>query len=319
MAHSFWPNLDPPTRTCRYCGRSLDESRYSMWVADGHALRGQQADSPTCNECLVERSARSAIPLFMGALGEWKRDAACDSPDTDPELFFPRSREKLQEAAWAPLCASCPVRDACGEFGRQTRSVGVWGGEWLGEFDGAGEDGPGAKLLLAGRCKQGHPVDSLDDITVVKSAKGATGYAGACKKCRLERSQKWRKAAGHDQYAKEWASRKKLTPAQAEANKAAKAAAARKQQALRKKLAKQVAPRAMPVVSSVQRLLDAGRCCNGHPLASQNDLYVTENPNSPGGISARCRKCHLDRVKAARKSKREPASSGPRATSNTVR
>jgi hypothetical protein len=297
---SGWPLDLIQTRSCRDCGRSLDESHYSMWRSkgDGRDLFGAEAATPTCNACMVASSESSRIPSFMSKDAEWKENAACSN--VDEELFFPRSREKLQEAAWRPLCGACPVREACGEFGRQTRSVGVWGGEWLGEFTGLSENGPGAKLLLAGECKNHHSIDSLDDVVIIKNAKGSMGLAGACKKCRMKRSADWKRGKGHDLYAQEWARQRALTPQERARNKAEKLAASRNAAKLRKSIAG-VARKRKVVVGSLQKLLDAGVCSNGHPIASEKDLYINVNPTAPGGYGAKCRRCQLDRVNEKRR------------------
>jgi WhiB family redox-sensing transcriptional regulator len=66
----------------------------------------------------------------------WQRQAACEGED--PALFFepdhyenPRARRRREAKAKA-ICAGCPVRSPCLEFGLATPH-GLWGG--LSEMD----------------------------------------------------------------------------------------------------------------------------------------------------------------------------------------
>ena len=54
---------------------------------------------------------------------EWKQKARCRG--LDPELFFPQKGENSREAQ--KVCAGCPVRRECAEYGIYER-WGVWGG-----------------------------------------------------------------------------------------------------------------------------------------------------------------------------------------------
>jgi WhiB family redox-sensing transcriptional regulator len=53
----------------------------------------------------------------------WQLHAACRG--LDPEMFFPERGESLQPAR--AVCATCPVRVPCGEYGISEK-FGVWGG-----------------------------------------------------------------------------------------------------------------------------------------------------------------------------------------------
>jgi WhiB family redox-sensing transcriptional regulator len=55
----------------------------------------------------------------------WMRDAACRG--MDPELFMPQrgGQKDVQQAV--KVCATCPVRLECLEYGRFER-CGIWGG-----------------------------------------------------------------------------------------------------------------------------------------------------------------------------------------------
>ena len=70
----------------------------------------------------------------------WQRRAAC--AETGPELFFGPDDEmpgdqQARETAAKRVCARCPVRRECLEYGESLgadgRRHGVWGG--LGELD----------------------------------------------------------------------------------------------------------------------------------------------------------------------------------------
>jgi len=63
---------------------------------------------------------------------QWRDYALCKNKSY---LFFdleknerPPARAR-REAKAKELCAKCPVIDACRQYGRDTQSLGVWGGE----------------------------------------------------------------------------------------------------------------------------------------------------------------------------------------------
>lgn len=64
---------------------------------------------------------------------DWRHEAACLGED--PELFHPVGTEGpavVQAAAAQAVCARCPVREQCLEFGQAIGAKhGVWGGRWL--------------------------------------------------------------------------------------------------------------------------------------------------------------------------------------------
>lgn len=51
------------------------------------------------------------------------------------ELFFDLEKNerpparKIREQAAKELCSTCPVMDVCRQYGRDTHSLGIWGGE----------------------------------------------------------------------------------------------------------------------------------------------------------------------------------------------
>jgi WhiB family transcriptional regulator, redox-sensing transcriptional regulator len=61
----------------------------------------------------------------------WMADAACVG---QTDLFFPvyaerpQARAKREQDASA-LCAACPVRVTCRQYGREQHEYGIWGGE----------------------------------------------------------------------------------------------------------------------------------------------------------------------------------------------
>jgi WhiB family redox-sensing transcriptional regulator len=59
----------------------------------------------------------------------WSRRAACRG--ADPDLFFPANTGDDVSVAVA-LCADCAVVAECARYGRDTRSVGIFGGRLLG-------------------------------------------------------------------------------------------------------------------------------------------------------------------------------------------
>jgi len=298
VTSEYWPISMIDLRKCRACEGTFDESYFSMVIhRQGHAMA--ELSNPTCNTCIVKNSDSLQIISFFAEDAKWQADGACGKPGVDPELFFPKSREKLKEARWGSVCDSCPVLAQCAEFGAKTGSVGVWGGKYLGEFQGVGENGPGARLLLAGKCKLGHAIDSLDDIVLKKSKKGSSGYAGACKKCTLQRTAAWKRKQGGEFYAKEWARQKAMTPEQ-------KAEAKRKQDkqsrsATIRKTKIQNRSAGVEPLTAIESILRKGCCCNGHVLQSEQDLYVTDNANARGGRSARCAQCQRERTRRSRK------------------
>ena len=60
---------------------------------------------------------------------DWIPLAACRG--VDPNVFVPDNPRRWTPAPVMQLCPPCPVRDACREYGRATRSSGWWGGEYL--------------------------------------------------------------------------------------------------------------------------------------------------------------------------------------------
>jgi WhiB family redox-sensing transcriptional regulator len=68
------------------------------------------------------RRARSLTCMFSER-PRWQLHAACRG--LDPERFFPERGDSLAPAR--SVCATCPVRVPCGEYGAGEK-VGIWGG-----------------------------------------------------------------------------------------------------------------------------------------------------------------------------------------------
>jgi len=60
---------------------------------------------------------------IAGPTPTWFRDAACRG--MHPDLFFPGRGEPTAQVK--AICAGCPVRDDCAEYGRDEQ-YGIWGG-----------------------------------------------------------------------------------------------------------------------------------------------------------------------------------------------
>lgn len=61
----------------------------------------------------------------------WEQEADCAG--AGPEIFFnsgnqPKAAYLRRDAKWREYCPQCPVRDTCLAVGRESGSVGIWGG-----------------------------------------------------------------------------------------------------------------------------------------------------------------------------------------------
>ena len=80
----------------------------------------------------------TGLRLIIGdGLGDaWRERAAC--LDTPSDLFFPDARGRTVAKAIAPaqrICARCPVRAECYDYGVATNApTGVWGGQPFGDL-----------------------------------------------------------------------------------------------------------------------------------------------------------------------------------------
>lgn len=63
--------------------------------------------------------------------GAWIPDAACYENEEAEYAFFTEPVSQKRDAVIARFCHTCPVRTECGEYGRASKSVGVWGGQFM--------------------------------------------------------------------------------------------------------------------------------------------------------------------------------------------
>lgn len=61
-------------------------------------------------------------------------DANCSKIGIDPEFFFPVGKLTRRESSLIrEICGSCIIRDACYKLGKETDSIGIWGGFFFRE------------------------------------------------------------------------------------------------------------------------------------------------------------------------------------------
>ena len=67
----------------------------------------------------------------VGTVGDnaeqsWHAGGLCR---TNPDLFFPETRERAKSAQAVRICMTCPVRTPCRDHAlRKPERVGIWGG-----------------------------------------------------------------------------------------------------------------------------------------------------------------------------------------------
>lgn len=99
-------------------------------------------DPPWLAKRKAERAAKQAgknpyrVPVYEWEttvpVSDWMDEAACG--ETKLESFFPSGvREYRKNQSWRPFCDSCPVAKQCLQFGRESSSIGVYGGVFLDE------------------------------------------------------------------------------------------------------------------------------------------------------------------------------------------
>lgn len=66
-----------------------------------------------------------ARPTLVQQPVDWQAAAACR--DRDPELWFPFHADGPQVRYAIKICAGCPVRDECRDYGAG-QEHGIWGG-----------------------------------------------------------------------------------------------------------------------------------------------------------------------------------------------
>lgn len=122
--------LDITVRTCGTCGEPFPRRKGET---SGEYVR-RCFCSKSCRATgmnLTRRGERHGPPALPSGVRPdeltWRLQGACR--DVDPELFYPDSRDggvRIAEAA--AVCAGCPVRAQCREWGLQRELHGIWGG-----------------------------------------------------------------------------------------------------------------------------------------------------------------------------------------------
>ena len=56
------------------------------------------------------------------------RQAACNTPEVDPDWFFPPDGRHDIAAKAKKVCATCPVQEQCLEYALETQTQGIWAG-----------------------------------------------------------------------------------------------------------------------------------------------------------------------------------------------
>ncbi len=174
---------------CFKCQEKVPVDGYSM-----HRYTNGDMDTPVCNTCRTF-SAQGTGFLF-DPRETWRTQSACK--DDDGFVFFPDTAKEIREAAWRPLCDSCPVRLECADFGRESGSEGVWGGEYIQPNAARGSKGKllsknvppriGTHLINKGECTRGHPVLSRNDLYFSRkpgstSRRNPEGWWAQCHRC----------------------------------------------------------------------------------------------------------------------------------------
>jgi WhiB family redox-sensing transcriptional regulator len=110
-------------------GMSITTMKFANDLA---VTREQYVDPrPTVKPVNGERRNEAAATLDIFDFGEvfeppaWQAEAACIG--APPGLFFSERGDNAKIAAAKKLCAQCPVREECLEFGLMEKH-GVWGG-----------------------------------------------------------------------------------------------------------------------------------------------------------------------------------------------
>jgi len=264
--------LGPATTNCRRCLQSFDESYYSMWsdkTAETYGTTEWFNSQPICNTCRTYQSGQTG---YLAKSTEWTEKAACAGiGEREQALFFPLHADDADSRLWAGYCDFCPVLQECLEFGRQTGSVGVWGGEDLTPRS--------RRDVKLNRCRSGRHAMTPRN-TVIKS-----GHR-TCKACYEETYKAYNAKMWADYSRTESVEQREL-----------------RLQGQRDRDAKR--PRAQNIKPRFR--LAVGETCKngGHLIESESDMRSWVNAR--GVQCFQCRKCHNVSVQAFRARKREAA------------
>ena len=122
--------------TCDRCYRRRHKKMKYCAVCEKERIHSHGACIP-CRRRGYKEEAKAAGLVADGKTlitsTAWMDAAACK--DSPTNLFFPSEGSTgaptmSQVDRAIAVCQTCTVVDQCGEFGRQTVSVGIWGGKW---------------------------------------------------------------------------------------------------------------------------------------------------------------------------------------------
>lgn len=109
----------------------LEEGRYREWFWNGLEESQVVYLRKPARVDKVEQEPVAYDGWESGQRRKWEQDAACAG--NDPEIFFnsgnqPKAAYLREDAKWRQYCPQCPVKDTCLAVGRESGSVGIWGG-----------------------------------------------------------------------------------------------------------------------------------------------------------------------------------------------
>ena len=146
----------------------------------------------------LSRIATKQMELgFLARVFEWMDRASCFGMSKESsDVFFPKTRQQIDEMAWVPICMQCPVRVQCSNWGEEIDGEGVFGGDFrtfhleenrqIPEDSGSTVAGnqPGWKLLERGHCKHKHEILTQADLHIRNRVrKGVAQSEAECYHC----------------------------------------------------------------------------------------------------------------------------------------
>ena len=181
------PALGAITILCSKCKERKYPGHYSMSAALAPASMIQDHQggrSHICNACRIESPMLRAFSRDIET-PDWSQAACANDPEWD-DHFFEGNLTKGAE-----ICADCPIRQGCLQYGLQSQSEGLWGARLL--------TGNGKTVMDPERPRQGRP--PLKD-TCMKGGhpwtEDSTGYDAVgkryCMTCKHDRDvERWAK------------------------------------------------------------------------------------------------------------------------------